>query len=132
MKTIVAGNDFIVKSDLTVEQLRTVETYEPDALKLFDDKGNVTFQVAVSDSETSGMVTKYGITFCDLPTLDGYAHATMTVNGDIGEFINDVVLTKFVAPLANLKTIEEKILGDDILGKIAERNKAIVDNIVIA
>jgi hypothetical protein len=59
-KIKVMGDVIQISTDLTREELERVQSYAPNALKLFDEEKNEIFGVGIGDASYS----KYGICFC--------------------------------------------------------------------
>lgn len=112
MKFTLAPKTMVAVSDITIAELKELEKFNPEALKLKDDKGNDVFVFAIA---SKGSVGKFGVSF-DGESLDGKGFATATVAlpvtgvNDTRKLANDIV-----APaMRNIVALEEQI-GDALL-----------------
>lgn len=107
-KIILAGDAVVITSALSLEALRKVKKYRPDALNLYADekKEDLVFSVLVDHGAGIG---KNGIGFA-AETRDEAKLATLTimldkVSGDIKEYIAD----NFGKAFNNLCKLEEQL-----------------------
>ena len=73
-KIIIAGNVFVVTSSHSLESIKLLEKYRPDALILKDDKGEPVFKVGTG---TNASINKNGVCF-NAATHDDQKLACMT------------------------------------------------------
>lgn len=100
------GNTALIRSCLTLDDIRKCERYCPNSLCVTDENGNELFKIGVSKrSETSN----YGILFGSCST-SGYAEVTIPLEAD-EDFDNvyDSLFVRFGAIIENLEAIEQKI-----------------------
>jgi len=104
-KILVAGNVFVIQSDIQLEKLRKLEKYQPDALKIFDDNGSILFAVGTG----SASISKIGISFSeashDEKKLACVTQPIPTGTEDVKSYIADRIGHSFL----NLQKIEAGI-----------------------
>ena len=125
-KVTVAGNSFIVTSDLTMEDLETVKKYRPKALALTDpETKEELFKVGIGASSAND----YGISFGGVSN-DEEKLATATLPIPSGtEDAKTYVLDKAGLALAQLNKVEESILS--ALDDIRDEREKIAGNITV-
>lgn len=129
-KIIVAGDAVVITSAMKLEDLRTIAKYRPEALVL-KEKEDMEPIFAIGVAEGHGHINKYGAVF-GAETRDEDKLATITVvanvprDADIKEFITD----ELGFALINLNKLEETL--PDVLTKIKEEKKSIMDSITVA
>lgn len=106
-KLTIMGDTIQLTSDLTKEEVRRVENYAPDALKLFDNEGNEMFGIGIGDASYS----KYGVCFCS-ETAEGKIFMTtnnpVTDHSDADEERKAIV--RYFAPiLSKLQAVEDNV-----------------------
>ena len=109
-KTTIAGNSYVITSDVSMADLEAVKKYRPAALTLADEETKETyFRVGIGNSSS---VTDHGISFSGVTNDDTKkATATMPIpadavqDGDAKEY----VLDKAGVALANLAKVEAGI-----------------------
>ena len=75
-KISIAGSAVIITSDISLDNLKLIQKYRPQALSLKDEEGKTTlFAIATGES---GSVTKYGAIFNSF-TRDADKKATITI-----------------------------------------------------
>jgi hypothetical protein len=124
-KITIAGDAIVITSSRTLEEIRTLEKYKPEALVLKDENGEVYFKVGTG----SGNINKYGVSFGDVSrTGDGTAVLTMVLNDvtDAVKFASD----NFGVALINLNKVEAQF--DEALNEVSEQQAEILANITIA
>lgn len=127
-KGTIMGEAFVITSEVKLEDIKTLEKFNPEALVLKDEEGEPTF--AIGTTEGAGNLTIYGATFSG-EARDGSGKATITmdiseVEGDVKEQIIDI----FGASLTKLKEIEKKI--PEAISKVAAERAAISADITLA
>ena len=125
----VLGDAMVVESTATLEQLKTLAKYRPDALKLYDGEGSekeVKFAVAVA-KQGPGAITKYGATFGGAND-EGKAIITAIIPEGVTDkrtWVEESVGTAIL----NLNAIEEVFEG--AAEEIQDELNAIRSNIII-
>lgn len=128
----VAGDAAVVTSDASFEELKNVEKYNPEALKLYEGEGKDRELVFVVGTTVPGhgSIGTYGVAF-DAKSRDDAkkAQLTLCISGapeDVKKYISD----RYGKALASLKQIEVTLPG--AIAKIAEEQAAIQSLIDIA
>jgi hypothetical protein len=105
-KVTIAGNSYVITSDVAMSDLETVQKYRPSALALVDEETKeTTFKVGIGSSSAND----HGISFGGVTNDDKkLATATLPIPADI-EDAKEFVLDKAGLALANLNKIEAGI-----------------------
>lgn len=129
-KIVIAGNAVVVTSALTLEDIKKVEKYRPEALILKggEDKKEAIF--GIQSATHNGGITKYGATFAD-ESRDEHKFAQITmclegVTGDVKEYVADT----FGAAVDMINQLETTLPG--VIEEIDAKKKAVIDSITIA
>lgn len=127
-KIHVVGNALVIKSGCKLEDIKTLEKYNPKALALYDEEGKVTFKVGTTTAQ--GSINQYGASFRDA-SMDDEKKATITLAIPAGitnaaEYAEEVV----GVAILNLNKVEEGV-GEAIAEVAAERAK-IRESITVA
>ena len=131
-KILIAGDVIVVTSAKKLEDIKTLEKYEPKALSLYetDPVTGVKAEVfKVGTTEGKGSINKYGASFASA-SRDGNGFATLTL--PIPDGTKDVVAYASDAigfPLMKLNEVETGI--DAALESVAEKKAAILGNIEV-
>lgn len=106
MKFTIVSKALIAKSAITMKALKELAKYDPEALKLRDEKGNEYF-VFTTGSPSIG---KFGISF-DGVSLDSDEFATATIHVDaVGVEDTCKVVNDIIAPaMKNIIALEDQI-----------------------
>lgn len=125
-KIIIAGGAWILQSNFTLEELKLIERFRPNALTLKDEQGNPTFKVSTGRHPD---VSKFGATFNGV-SADGTGMACITSGipdgtEDVRQYVSDIVGTAII----NLNKIEEHI--PQVLEEIAAEQEAIRSSITV-
>lgn len=125
-KVTIAGNSYVITSEVSMADLETVKKYRPSALALTDPETKETlFKVGVGSSS----MNDYGISFGGVSNdEDKLASATLPIPADI-EDVKEYVLDKAGLAIASLIKVEEGIA--DALEDIRAERDAIAANIKI-
>ena len=125
-KILIAGNALVIEAGYTLEQLKTVEKYQPKALCLYDEDGKMTFKVATGEA---GSISTFGATFASASkTNSKKAVITMTIPDyveDAYAFAEDEVGLAIV----NLNKVEAGLAA--ALAKVETDKAAVRANIVM-
>ena len=125
-KVTIAGNSYVITSEVSMSDLETVKMYRPSALALTDPETKETlFKVGIGVSS----MNDYGISFGGVSNGENkLASATLPIPADI-EDAKEYVLDKAGLAIASLLKIEEGIA--DALEDIRAERDAIAANIKI-
>lgn len=126
-KILIAGNALVIESDYTLEQLKTLEKYQPKALCLYGEDGkNVEFKVATG---CDGSISGFGATFADSAHTSGKkAVITMTIPAGV-ENVFTYVEDKVGLAIVKLNKVEEGFA--EALAKVEADKAAIRETVVI-
>jgi len=125
-KTTIAGNSYVIASDIAMADLETVRKYRPSALVLVDEETKETlFKVGIG----SNSVSDHGISFGGVSNdEDKVATATLDIPSDV-EDAKEYVLDKAGLAIANLNKVETGITA--ALKDIRAEHETIAANIKI-
>lgn len=111
-KVKVTAENVIIESSASLEELKRIERFTPEALRLSDEDGKVYFGINTGDQP---MISEFGVAFAD-ETIGDAKHAYIAIpvlesvknsNDDIKTFVAE----NYGKAIKNLNTIESK-LGD--------------------
>ena len=126
-KVTIAGNSYVVTSDVAMADLEAVKKYRPSALILIDEETKETyFKVGLGSSSINDFSISFGGVTNDEKKL---ATATLSIPSDV-EDAKEFVLDKAGLALANLNKIEAGITG--ALKDIKAERDAIAANIKVS
>jgi hypothetical protein len=126
-KITVIGQVCVVTSEFTLEAIKRVHKYRPEALRLYDDsKKNCIFEVGISNNP-NGCLNEFGAEFGG-HTHDEAAKATITMQlgnyeGDVKEYVAD----RLGKGIANLNAIESKL--STVVGEVDAEHQAMLNGI---
>ena len=125
-KTTIAGNSYVITSEISMADYKTVDKYQPSALSLKDPETKETlFKIGIG----SNSLSDYGISFGGVSNDDEkLATATLPIPADV-ENAKDYVLDKAGLAIANLSKVEASIA--EALSEIRAKRDAIAANIKI-
>jgi len=111
-KISISGNAIVITSSVSIDDLRLLAKYRPEALKLFvEEDGAKSVDFAVAES-ASGSAGTYGIGF-NGSTRDENRFATLTILDDKLPESNDeakeLIADKYGAALTKLNALEAQI-----------------------
>jgi len=126
-KTTIAGNSYVITSDVAMADLETVRKYRPSALAITDPETKETlFRVGIG----SNSVNDHGISFGGVSNDDKkLATATLSIPPDV-EDAKEFVLDKAGLALANLGKVEKGIA--EALEEIRTERDVIAENIKVS
>lgn len=129
-KISIVGDAAVVTSTLSVEDIKTLKKYRPEALTLMGGEDGKEPVFAVELADGCGSISKYGITFSGA-TRDGEKKATLTlilknVTGDVREYVADM----YGSALAHLNEMESILPG--VLADVNERKQNILESITVS
>lgn len=104
MKTTIVMNECVISSELTMEELKKIEKFQPEKLEVIDPETKaVKFKVATGDR---GSVGTYGITF-NCETAEGKKAAVkIPVCGETVDEKKAYIAENYGAALAQVKAME--------------------------
>lgn len=128
-KIVIAGDAVVVTSSLTLDDIRKVEKYRPDALILKGGEDNKEPIFAVSTAK-SGYINKNGVAFASESHDDKkLAQITMTLGETDGD-VKATVADKIGASVEMLGQIEKTL--PEVIADIDAKKKAIIESITVA
>jgi hypothetical protein len=131
-KVTIAGNIYVVTSDVAMADLETAKKYRPSALTLTDEETKETyFKVGVGTGTSS--LNDHGISFGGVTNDDKkLATATLPIPGEAidNQSAKEYVLDKAGLALNNLKKVEEGITA--ALKDIKAERENIATNIKVS
>ena len=126
-KTTIAGNSFVITSEVSLADLETVQKYRPSALALIDEETKEAyFKVGIGASSAN----EHGISFGGVTNDEKkLATATLPIPSDT-EDAKEYVLDKAGLALANLAKVEAGIAT--ALADIKKERETIAANIKVS
>ena len=123
----IAGNSYIIASDVAMKDLEAVKKYRPSALTLVDEETKEAyFKVGIG----SNSLSDYGISFGGVSNdEEKVATATLSIPSDV-EDKKEYVLDKAGLALVNLGKIEKGITA--ALEEIKTERDAIAERIIVS
>jgi len=122
---VIAGNSFIVKSSVSLDDYNVLAKYRPSALELRDEETKeLTFRVGFGNATLS----QYGIVFDLAPSQDGMAIATLGIPQDVS-CSKEYVADRVGSSLAALNTIEAGI--ETALHEVNTEREALMESITV-
>jgi hypothetical protein len=125
-KITVVGDVYVITSGKKLEDIKLVERYRPNALKIFDEDGN---EVFVVNTNGDGYIGKFGVTFAQ-EARDGSKAAVITM--PIPKNVQDAkryAVNELGAPLMNLNKIEAGL--DAVIAEIRNEITVIENSIEV-
>ena len=124
-KIVIAGDAVVVKSELKLEDIKTIEKYNAKALTLMggDEGKEPIFATG------TGSINSVGASFGKADS-DGKAVITMVMQGVPTEKAKDWVADTLGAALMNLNTLEAKL--PEVLAGISAQRATVMENISVA
>jgi hypothetical protein len=123
----IAGNSYVIASDVSMADLEAVKKYRPSALTLADEETKeVYFKVGVG----SNSLSDHGISFGGVSNdEEKVATATLPIPADV-EDAKEYVLDKAGLAIANLKKVEKGVAA--ALEDLRAERGAIADSIKVS
>ena len=127
MKTTIVMNECVISSELTMEELKKIEKFQPEKLEVIDPETKaVKFKVATGDR---GSVGTYGITF-NCETAEGKKAAVkIPVCGETVDEKKAYIAENYGAALAQVKAMEDGL--KTTFKAIEDELKAIAEGITV-
>lgn len=127
-KIIIAGDAVVVESSATLEQIKTLEKYRPEALCLYDDNKNVKFKVGTTTG--AGSINGYGASFgSNSKNASPKASITMMMPADT---VNAQQYAEETIGVAILRLNEVEAQFQTALGEVTRELADIRANITLA
>ena len=123
----IAGNSYVIASDVAMKDLEAVKKYRPSALTLVDEETKEAyFKVGIG----SNSLSDYGISFGGISNdEEKVATATLSIPPDV-EDAKEYVLDKAGLALVNLGKIEKGVTA--ALEEIKFERDAIAERIIVS
>ena len=123
----IAGNSYVIASDVAMADLEAVKKYRPSALALVDEETKETyFMVGIG----SNSLSDHGISFGGISNCEEkVATATLCIPSDV-EDAKEYVLDKAGVAIANLNKVEKNLAA--VLEEINAERKALAERITVS
>ncbi len=128
-KIVIAGDAVVVKSDLKLEDIKTIAKYQPKALTLMGGEDNKEPIFALGATTGDGSINSVGASF-GRADAEGKAYVTIVMPGVPTEKAKDWVADTLGGALMNLNTLEGKL--PEVLADIAAKRTTVMENISVA
>lgn len=130
-KITIAGDSIVITSSKTLEAIKELDKYRPEALRLYerDEDGNKTevFRVAPG---SNGAINGYGAVFASA-THDEYKLASITMSIPAGtDDVVEYAAEKFGKAITMLNRVEAQF--EDALDAVADEKAAVRECITVA
>lgn len=137
-KIIIAGDAVVITSSKTLEEIKTLEKYNPKALILaeadIDCLGNPipgtfneVFKVATSSDKSS--VSQHGVVFNGTSRGgEGFATATVVIPEGV-EDVNEYVMDTMGKAIIRLNVVEDSL--SDAISEVVRDREAVKEHIVV-
>lgn len=102
---IITGDSVSVISTLSLEDIKTVEKYRPEALSLYEGEGKEKSLAFVVKAGSAPSMGAYGVSFT-AETSEGKAVMTEIFSGQSAATIKDAVAEKYGVGILNLRKLE--------------------------
>lgn len=127
MKKVIFTNTVAFVSTLKVEDLQKIQKFREEALNLYDDKDNKTFEYRWSNC--SGGLTANAVWFNEV-TDDGYAMVKMPVCGENADEKKNCVAEFYGAAIVKAEEIEAGL--GEVIEHINSELTAIKNKVTVA
>ncbi len=128
-KIVIAGDAVVVKSDLKLEDIKTIEKYQPKALTLMGGEEGKEPIFALGTTTGAGSINSVGASF-GRADADGKAVVTMVMTGVPTEKAKDWVADTLGGAIINLNALEAKLPA--VLSEITTQRATVMENISVA
>ncbi len=128
-KIVIAGDAVVVKSELKLEDIKTIAKYQPKALVLMGGEDNKEQLFRIGVTTDAGDINVNGASF-GKADADGKATITMVMTGVPTEKAKDWVADKLGAAIMNLNALEGKL--PEVLSGISAQRATVMENISVA
>lgn len=126
----VLGNALVITSGISLDNIKLVEKYRPQALVLFEGEDNEKQAVFKVSTGSSGSISKYGIVF-NSATRDNDKLAVVTITDENipEEGIQQYLIDKIGTSILSLNKVEAGL--NEVVEEILMEQEEILDNITI-
>ena len=128
-KIVIAGDAVVVKSELKLEDIKTIAKYEPKALTLMGGEDGKEPIFAVGLTTDAGDININGASF-GKADADGKATITMVMQGVPTEKAKDWVADRLGSAIMHLNALEAKL--PEVLSGISAKRAAEMEGIEVA
>ena len=128
-KIVIAGDAVVVKSELKLEDIKTIAKYEPKALTLMGGEDGKEPIFAVGLTTDAGDININGASFGKADS-DGKATITMVMQGVPTEKAKDWVADRLGSAIMHLNALEAKL--PEVLSGISAKRAAVMEGIEVA
>ena len=128
-KIVIAGDAVVVKSDIKLEDIATIEKYRPNDLVLNGGEDGKEPIFRAGTTTGAGNINSVGASF-GRADADGKAIITMVMSDVPTEKAKDWVADTLGAALMNLNTLEAKL--PEVLAGISAQRATVMENISVA
>lgn len=128
-KIVIAGDAVVVKSELKLEDIKTIAKYEPKALTLMGGEDGKEPIFAVGLTTDAGDININGASF-GKADADGKATITMVMQGVPTEKAKDWVADRLGSAIMHLNALEAKL--PEVLSSISTKRAAVMEGIEVA
>ena len=125
IKTHSDVHKYVVTSSISKDNFDIVKKYNPDALKLFDEDGNVTFAISFNPERSS--VSKVGVTFGQ-KNEEGFLQAVGDIMASEAQSSKDFVADVIAPAYEHLRKLENQV--NDAAREAMESHTSLVNTIV--
>ncbi len=131
MTFTLTGDVCVLKSKIKVADIELLKKYNPDALKIVDDKGNVLFAIGYSEGHPS--IAPFGVTFGGKSRGEEEGYATVTEK--VPSSLNTAEAKAYVADqygciIANVEKLEATVA--EAATAVTTARQKIIDGITVA
>ena len=126
-KIIITGDSVSVISSLTLEEIKTIAKYRPQALNLYETNGEEK-SLVFAISTGAPRMSSYGVSF-SAETTEGNAVMTEIFAGVSVDKIKDAVAEKYGVGILNLRKLELQI--PEILEAVKNEREEIKSSIEV-
>ena len=126
---VIAGDAVVVKSNLKLEDIKTISKYQPKALTLMGGEDGKEPIFAIGLTTDAGDINVNGASF-GRADAEGKATITMVMQGVPTEKAKDWVADRLGSAIMHLNTLEAKL--PEVLSGIATQRAAVMENISVA
>ena len=128
-KIVIAGDAVVVKSDLKLEDIKTIEKYRPKALFLMGGEDGKEPIFALGTTTGAGSINAVGASF-GKADADGKAVVTMVMQNVPTDKAKDWAADTLGSAIINLNALEAKL--PEVLDAIAAQKATVMKNITVA
>ncbi len=128
-KIVIIGDAVVVKSNLKLEDIKTVAKYRPNELVLKGGEDGKEPIFGLGTTTGTGSINSVGVSF-GRADADGNAIVTMVMEGVPTEKAKDWVADTLGGAIINLNTLEAKL--PTVLASIAAERSTVMENISVA